>query len=103
MNMKERILCATPLISLIIFLCMGFIGNMWAWGCLAFLLVPLMPIILGELNPEYIFPIVVAGVYVGIGFGFNWWHPGWIIFLLIPVYYILFPAKKSPIKKKYTY
>lgn len=103
MNMKERILCATPLISLIIFLCMGFIGNMWAWGCLAFLLVPLMPIILGEINPEYIFPIVVAGVYVAIGFGFNWWHPGWIIFLLIPVYYILFPAKKSPIKKKYTY
>ena len=104
MNMKERILCATPLISLIIFLCMGFIGNMWAWGCLAFLLVPLMPIILGEINPEYIFPFVVGGIYIGLGFGLNAWHPAWIIFLTIPVYYILFPIRnKKPLKKNYEY
>lgn len=104
MSIKQRILCATPIISLMIFLSMGFIWNMWAWGSLAFLLIPLMPVILGEINPEYIFPFVVCGVYIGLGLGLNLWHPTWIMFLLIPVYYILFPVKhKTPIKKKYTY
>ncbi len=104
MTIKQRIICATPIISLIIFLSMGFIWKMWGWGSLAFLLIPLMPIFLGEINPEYIFPFVISGIYIGLGFGLNLWHPAWIIFLTIPVYYILFPVKnKKPIKKQYRY
>jgi hypothetical protein len=104
MTIKQRIICATPIISLIIFLSMGFIWKMWGWGSLAFLLIPLMPILLGEINPEYIFPFVISGIYIGLGFGLNLWHPAWIIFLTIPVYYILFPVKnKKPIKKQYIY
>lgn len=104
MTIKQRIICATPIISLIIFLSMGFIWKMWGWGSLAFLLIPLMPIFLGEINPEYIFPFVISGIYIGLGFGLNLWHPAWIIFLTIPVYYILFPVKnKKTIKKQYRY
>lgn len=105
MNLKQRIMCATPLISLVIFLTMGFVWNMWGWGSLAFLLIPIMPILLGEVNPEFIYPFVVTGIYVGLGFGLTLWHPAWIIFITIPIYYILFPIKKNKIqmKKKYTY
>ena len=104
MTLRQRIICATPIVSLIIFLAMGYIWKMWAWGSLAFLLIPLMPIFLGEVNPEYIFPFVVGGIYIGLGFGLNAWHPAWIIFLTIPVYYILFPIRnKKPLKKKYEY
>ena len=104
MTIKQRILCATPIISLMIFLSMGFIWKMWGWGSLAFLLIPLMPIFLGEVNPEYIFPFVICGIYIGLGFGLDLWHPAWIIFLSIPVYYILFPIKnKKPMKREYRY
>lgn len=95
MTIRQRIICATPIVSLILFLAMGYIWNMWAWGSLAFLLIPLMPIFLGEVNPEYIFPFVVGGIYIGLGFGLNAWHPAWIIFLTIPVYYILFPIRNK--------
>jgi hypothetical protein len=95
MTIKQRIICATPIICLIIFLSMGFIWKMWGWGSLAFLLIPLMPIFLGEINPEYIFPFVISGIYIGLGFGLNLWHPAWIIFLTIPVYYFLFPVKNK--------
>lgn len=99
MCIRKRIICATPLISLIIFLTMGFVWNMWGYGALAFLLIPLMPFFLGEINLEYIYPLVVTGVYIGLGFGFNFWHPGWIVFLTIPVYYIIFPVKKQTIRR----
>lgn len=99
MNIRRRIICATPLISLIIFLTMGFGFKMWGWGALAFLLIPLMPFILGEVGLDYIFPLVVCIIYVGLGFGLNLWHPAWIIFLTIPVYYIIFPVKKVGWKK----
>lgn len=99
MNMRRRIIAATPIISLIIFLCMGFIFNMWAYGALAFLLIPIVPLVLGEINLDAIFPIIVLGIYVGLGLGFGWWHPAWIIFLTIPVYYILCPTGRRWIRK----
>ena len=104
MNMRRRIIAATPIISLIIFLCMGYIFNMWAYGCLAFLLIPFMPIVLGEIDLDVLYPVIVCVVYVSLGLGFGWWHPAWIMFLTIPVYYILFPAKyRKYLKTKYNY
>ena len=104
MNMRRRIIAATPIISLIIFLCMGYIFNMWGYGCIAFLLIPFMPIILGEIDLDVLYPVIVCVVYVSLGLGFGWWHPAWIMFLTIPVYYILFPAKyRKYLKSKYNY
>ncbi len=99
MNMRRRIIAATPIISLIIFLCMGYIFHMWAYGALAFLLIPIVPLALGEINLDAIYPIIVLAVYVGLGLGFGWWHPAWIIFLTIPVYYILCPSGRRWIRK----
>ncbi|MCR5232012.1 MAG: hypothetical protein K6B64_05125, partial [Acholeplasmatales bacterium] len=104
MNYRRRIIAATPIISLIIFLCMGYIFNMWAYGCLAFLLIPLMPIMLGEVSLDILYPIIVLVVYISLGFAFGIWHPAWIMFLTIPVYYILFPAKyRRLFKTRYNY
>ena len=104
MNMRRRIIAATPIISLIIFLCMGYIFDMWGYGCIAFLLIPFMPIVLGEIDLDVLYPVIVCVIYISLGLGFGWWHPAWIMFLTIPVYYILFPAKyRKYIKKKYNY
>ena len=104
MNMRRRIIAATPIISLITFLVMGYVFNMWAYGCFAFLLIPVMPILLGEVDLDVLYPILVCCGYFALGFGFGWWHPGWIIFLTIPVYYILFPAKyRRMFRTKYNY
>lgn len=99
MRLRRRIILATPIISLIIFLSMGFIWNMWGYGAFAFLLIPLMPFILGEISLDCIYPLVVTMVYIGLGFGLKAWHPAWIIFLTIPIYYIIFPIKKQELKK----
>ena len=104
MNMRRRMIAATPIISLIIFLVMGYVFNMWTYGCFAFLLIPAMPILLGEVDLDVLYPLLVCCGYFALGFGFGWWHPGWIVFLTIPVYYILFPAKyRRMFKTKYNY
>jgi hypothetical protein len=100
MNMRRRVIAATPIISLIIFLCMGYIFHMWAYGALAFLLIPIVPLALGEINLDAIYPLIVLAIYVGLGLGFGWWHPGWIVFLTIPVYYILCPSGRRWMRKQ---
>lgn len=92
--MRKRIIAATPMICVIIYLCFGFIGNNWHPSWVIFFLIPLMPFLLGVQGIRSIYPIVCAGVYLFIGFMWSWWHPGWIIFLTIPVFYTLLPSKK---------
>lgn len=101
MNMKHRIIDATPLITLFIFLLLGFIGkemgeNWWKFAWLVFLLIPLMPIILGvkKLRISYTLIVIVAYILMGVFWPDYGWHPGWIIFLTIPIVNILFPSKR---------
>ncbi|VEU82612.1 hypothetical protein [Acholeplasma hippikon] len=93
-NFQKRLIAATPIISLIIFLTLGFVFDKWGVGALAFLLVPAMPVLLGMKSVKITYGLFVAVIYLILGFGFELWHPGWIIFLTIPVYEILVPSKK---------
>lgn len=91
---QKRVVAATPLISLLIYLCLGFFGNLWHPGWLVFFLIPIVPVLVGQKRIRVTFPLIVALIYVVIGL-MGYWHPGWIIFLLIPIQNILFPPKMN--------
>lgn len=85
MSWKKKIIAVTPMIALIVFLLLGFCGNLWHPGWVVFLAVPIVPTVLGKKGIHAIYPSIVIIVYFILGFVWNWWHPGWIIFLTIPV------------------
>lgn len=91
---KFRLIAATPMIALLIFLYIGFTQDEWLKASSAFLLIPVIPVILGVQKFTLSISSVVVVAYLILGFGFNLWHPGWIIFLLIPIISILFPPKR---------
>lgn len=91
--MRKRIIAATPMICVIVYLCLGFIWGLWHPSWVVFFLIPLMPFLLGTREIKCFYPILCVGAYLAIGFAFKWWHPGWIIFLTIPVFYTLFPVR----------
>ncbi len=88
-NFKKRIIAVTPLLSLIIFLALGFYFDLWNPGWMIFLLIPTMPFLLGVKKIRITYSVICIITYLIIGFGFGGWHPAWIIFLTIPVFEIL--------------
>ncbi len=91
-NVKDKIVGVMPFISLIIFMLMGFIYDMWNPGWMAFLLIPLVAIIL-HTNARNaivaIMPFVSVIAFLILGFYYNLWNPGWMVFLLIPMIAII--------------
>lgn len=88
-----KFVAASTFIALIAFFLLLFYlpeGQKW-WSVLAFLLIPLSPIITGLQKITISYPLVVVIVYLVLGFTLNWWHPGWVLFFTIPIFYIFFP------------
>ena len=101
---RVRLCSAIPIISLIIFLLIGFIGDefgksLWHPAWIVFFLIPITPILLGLKKLYISYPIFCVIAYITLGIIFpEWgWHPGWIIFLTIPVVSILFPKKRRTV------
>ncbi len=88
---QRRVVAATPLISLLIFLTLGLVWGLWHPGWLAFLLIPIVPYFVGLKQFRMTFSLLIVVIFVVLG-SFGYWHPGWLVFLLIPIYHILFPA-----------
>jgi general stress protein CsbA len=86
-----------PMISLIIFLWLGFGADLWHPGWMVFLLVPIVNIIVEKrIRPRKMVGIVITATYIAIGLLTDEWHPTWIIFLLIPIINtIFFPQKHA--------
>lgn len=99
MNFRKRLIAAAPFISLLLFFIIWFVVGKFKYAWLAFLLIPLMPILVGYQRIKFTFSLFITVIYLIIGFAYGVWHPGWIIFLLIPIYHILFP-KSIYCKKK---
>lgn len=85
MSLKNKIIAATPFVSLIIFLLCGYCWGLWHPGWVAFLLIPAVPVILGVKKIKHIYPVICVIAYLSMGFFADLWHPGWIIFLTIPI------------------
>ncbi len=91
----DRIIAATPLICVLVYLFIGFEYNLWHPSWVIFLAIPIVPSILRFKSFKGMYPIVIAIAYLLIGLFLNKWHPGWIIFITIPIFYILFPEVES--------
>lgn len=92
--MKKKILAATPLLCVFVFLLLGFVFGKWHPGWLVFLMIPIMPILLGVKKIRLSIPLMITIIYIILGLGFGLWHPWWIIFILVPVFEIFF-GKRS--------
>ena len=101
-SFRKRLCAAMPIICLILFLLIGFIGDefgqsLWHPAWIVFFLIPITPVLLGLKKFYVSYPIFCVILYVTLGVIFpDWgWHPGWIIFLTIPVVSILFPKRRT--------
>lgn len=98
-HIRARIVGATPLICVIVYLALGFTLNIWHPTWVVFFLIPIMPIILKDDYGAF-YPVLCVAVYLALGFTLNLWHPLWLIFLTIPVFYTLFGPLFKRRKKK---
>ena len=97
-SLRNKIIAATPLVCLFAFLLIGFLWDKWHPGWMVFLLIPVMPYLVGKRKIRLSIPLIAVIIYLILGFGWNLWHPGWLIFLLVPVFEIFFGA--HPFDKK---
>ncbi len=90
---RKKFVAASAFIALIAFVLLMFYlpEGKKAWSWLAFLLIPLSPIITGLQKITISYSLVVVIAYLVLGFTLDWWHPGWVLFLTIPIFYIFFP------------
>lgn len=80
-----------PILSVIAFLLLGFLGGWWHPGWVVFFAIPLYPTFtkaVSQRDPRlFAYPVFTVPVYILLGHFGGWWHPGWVIFLTIPLYY----------------
>lgn len=93
-TLKAKISGITPFVALIIFFSVGFYLDKWQYAWIAFLLIPIVPMMLYAQKLTLSFTVLIVLVYVIIGVTTQTWHPTWIMLFLIPIFSILFPGKK---------
>ena len=80
----------TVLLSLLAYLIMGCVWDLWHPGWIVFFAIPVfptLPVAIKEKNPNaFCFPVLVTAVYLLVGFVCGLWHPLWVLFLTIPIY-----------------
>lgn len=89
MNMRKKICAAMPFIVIIVMvLLLTYAYNPYWWFLL--LIIPLTPIILGEIKIKFSFDgiCVLTFLISGIFLPTHPWHPAWLVLLLIPIYHI---------------
>ena len=83
-----------PVLTVLIYLVLGFAFGWWHPGWLLFLTIPCYYMLSlffeggcreWELFP---YPILCLILFLTTGFDYNLWHPMWLIFLTIPLYYL---------------
>lgn len=106
-QLKYKIIAATPLFCLILFLILGFADDfgfsskpLWHPGWVVFLLIPIVPMILGVKQITISYTTICVIIFLLIGFIFDKWHPGWIVFLTIPLVHIFTSRAKFTIGRK---
>ena len=83
----------TIFLSLIAYILMGCVWNLWHPGWIVFFAVPVIPTLPAAIEGRdphtFCYPVLITGVYLLLGFGWGLWHPLWVLFLTIPVYSIV--------------
>ena len=90
---REKFVSASFFIAIILFVLLRvYLPTHKGYAWLAFLLIPLSPILVGLKKITISYSLLVTIIYVVLGITCDWWHPGWVLFLTIPVFYIFFPV-----------
>jgi len=88
-----------PILTVIVFLILGFCCNLWHPGWIIFLTIPVWygidhcythRTVKGKPTSwmkTFPFPILTIIAFLLLGFCGDLWHPGWIVFLTIPIWY----------------
>lgn len=103
MDIRRKIIAATPFLATIAFLSIGFTTGIWHPTWVVFFSILIIPDVLSNKFIFKAYPIAVVATYITLGITLGIWHPLWIIFITIPVYYILFGdliSKRKRIKAK---
>ncbi|MFU8792928.1 MAG: hypothetical protein ACNA7K_02795 [Acholeplasmataceae bacterium] len=99
--MKRRLLAATPMISIFLFLGAGLVYDNWRIAWTFFLLIPLSVMLLTG-NPikrlSEAMPLIALTIFLWLGFGWDLWNPGWAVFLLIPLFNFIAKGRLEPRK-----
>ena len=97
-NYRARIVCATPIICVAIYLTIGFVFHVWSPTWLIFLLIPIMPTVLYGFSKGKNIVMSITTILTFVSFfvlGFlGYWHPGWLVFFIIPIVSTLTPRIK---------
>jgi hypothetical protein len=99
--MKRRLLTATPMIAIFLFLFSGLFYDNWKLGLVFFLLIPISTLLLtGNFKKRLseATPLIALTVFLVLGFGYDLWNPGWVVFLLIPLVNIIYEGRLEPRK-----
>ena len=100
MSLRIKIIAATPMITVIIYLLLGYCADAWHPGWIVFFAIPIVPMILGRVTIAGLYPLLVVIAYLLMGLIWDLWNPGWIIFLTIPVVEIFLPKNKVVFNSK---
>lgn len=89
-----------PIFISILYLCVGFVWQLWHPGWILFLTIPVYYSIVNWFTGRrrhsfwkaFPYTMLVVIAFLCLGCVWDWWHPAWVLFLTIPMYY---PLAKS--------
>lgn len=74
-----------PMLTVVLYLILGFFFQNWHPGWLVFLMIPVFYAgIVGG------YPILITILFLLSGFIFDTWHPAWMLYLTIPIFYAIY-------------
>ena len=79
------------LITVFIYLVLGFFFDLWHPGWILFIMIPVLESFISAIQNKnavhFCYPVLVCAVYLILGCVWGLWHPWWILFLTVPIYY----------------
>lgn len=94
------------LLTVLAYLLMGFLSDLWHPGWLVFFLIPIYYSFWEAVKKRDLqsvpVAIIVTGVYLLLGCQWGLWHPYWALFFIIPVYHISVEPIAKNLKRKPT-
>ena len=79
------------LITVFIYLVLGFFFDLWHPGWIVFIMIPVLMSFISAIQNKnalrFFYPVLVCAVYLVLGCVWGLWHPWWILFLTVPIYY----------------
>jgi len=100
MSWKNKIIAITPFVCLMVFFILWLEFDLAHPGWVVFLLIPLMPFLVGKKKINA--TIVIIIIYIIVSIVTNKWRITWVMLLLIPIVnIIMLPSENDFFKRKF--